>query len=387
MTQLHLSERLATLGIVVALLGLPAPGLAQPNDDDDTDSTSEDDDEIGGISIDIVTIGGDTQDNLGKIWINKEQCDGEAEVEFRLDNVPDQMSTLLIFRGSKCNEAEARDGDGEADCQELDDDGIEITQATDFRVKLRADVLAGNCDATSASREQIWFLAVETASDSSNITEDNYGAKKLDIDVDAPEAPTNIKGGSGENEITVSWRVGRETVDSFEVLIDSTGTDGPVLRDAAVEPEPEPEPTDTDGGSVSVLDASTDQAEPGDTNSECGTGALREGASSEDYASFPRKDVPSKTATSTDLSGGSIIGDSAAVAVIAIDAAGNRSTLSAVECVFVVPTTGFKDQYELDNGEIPQGCPCAATGPVQVEHAWPIAVALGIVAYRRRRRS
>jgi MYXO-CTERM domain-containing protein len=55
--------------------------------------------------------------------------------------------------------------------------------------------------------------------------------------------------------------------------------------------------------------------------------------------------------------------------------------------VYVVPTTGFKDLYEQQNGDIPQGCPCAAAGPAQVEGALPIALALGVLAYRRRRRT
>jgi hypothetical protein len=105
-----------------------------------------------------------------------------------------------------------------------------------------------------------------------------------------------------------------------------------------------------------------------------------------------RKKVGEPTATGVKLKPGDIgggDGSSAAIAVVAIDQAGNESLVSEIACVKVVPTEGFWDRYQSDPNAVDPGCPCTAMGPAQLESAWPIALSLALcgLSARRRRRS
>jgi hypothetical protein len=297
-----------------------------------------------------------------------------------LDQVPDR-ETFDIYVGPNCNTAEARDGDAESDCTLVKSESID-GRTQDVRIQIGAgDIIRSapngpeDCGATS-SKPDLWFLAVDNSGTSEAVVADDYGKLQLNVDTDPPNAPTRIRGGRGENQIPVNWSTGSEEVDSFEIYVDSGEGTGEPASDASAPQDPDA--GQSDGGVSSGSGA---------TNSECGTGALREGASADSVSGYFAKSEGSPTATTTELSGSSIEGTVAAVAVVALDEAGNKSTLSEVACVYVVPTTGLKDLYEMNNGEYPQGCPCSATGPAQLDAAWPIGLALAALAYRRRRRS
>jgi hypothetical protein len=366
------------------LLTAPSTGFAQSGDGDgDGDSNSGSSD--GNINPRIVSINGVSQDTLGDIFINLENCVDKVDMQLEVDGLPGDKDVLDIYvgTGTNCTSTEARDGDGEADCRKLDDPyNIEgLTQDVPITLQVTDIIRAAfnnseDCSERS-SKPTLWFLAVDNSGGTDAVTANQYGTIELNIDTDPPDAPTGVKGGRGENEIPVSWSVGSNKVDSFEIYVDSGNGMAP-MRDGSVEPTPEP--TDEDGGS-------DDEAAVGETNDMCGTGALRSGASADDVPSLRKKPVGSATATETTLSSSLIEGDAAAVAVVALDAAGNRSGLSEVACVFVVPTRGIKDLYEEKYGEMPQGCPCSAAGPAQVEGALPIGLALAFIAFRRRRRS
>jgi len=366
---------LALGALSAALIALPSPGAAQ--DDDGTTGTNNN--SSGGVSIKILSIGGENQNTVGDVWIGLDACQNNAEVEFRLDNVPDR-EVFDIYVGSACNTTAARDQEGD-DC-ELVRPGVEITVTQDLRIRIGAGDIIEAADenvegcGSASSKPNLWFLAVDNSGTSEAVDSDDYGRLVLNVDTDPPDAPTRIRGGRGENEIPVTWSNGSEEVDSFEIYVDSGEGTGEPPSDASVPP------SDPDAGG----DAGT-QAGSGQTNSECGTGALREGATADSVSGYFATSEGSPTATSTELSSANIEGRVAAVAVVAIDEAGNKSTLSEVACVYVVPTTGLKDLVEQNNGEYPQGCPCAATGPAQLDAAWPIGLALTALAYRRRKRS
>lgn len=387
MTQHHLSKRLSRVAAMALLIATPSIGLAQSGDGDGDGDRDGNSGNSGMLDPRISTINGDSQDTVGTIWLNLQHCEDNAEVVIEVDGLPGDKPTLDVYvsTGTNCTTTEARDGDGEADCRRLDigDDADIEGRTQDVLVNLQVAAVAQaafgteDCGASN-SKPVLWFLAVDNPGGTNAVTANEYGSLELNVDTDPPDAPTRVTGGRGENEIPVSWSVGDSKVDSFEVYVDSGNGMSP-MRDGSVEPEPEPVDED-DGGT-------NEPAPTGESNDMCGSGALREGASAENVVSLLRKSEGSATATSTTLSRNAIEGEVAAVAVVALDEAGNRSPLSAVECVYVVPTTGFKDLYEQENGEIPQGCPCAAAGPAQVEGALPIALAVGFIAYRRRRRS
>jgi len=360
----------AALLAAAMLAAAPGSGFAQEEPEETGNESS------GGIGVQILSIGGESPE-LGTIWIGLDACTADAEVEFRLDNFPTGKQ-LDVYVGVACNTAGSRDGEGD-DC-DIIAEGLTLRGTQDQRVMLSAKDIVSialgteGCGAQQ-SKEPIWFLAVDSPGTTAAIGEDSYGSEPLNIDTDPPDAPISIVGGSGENAILVEWRAGNENVDSFEIYVDSSG-DGTPLRDSGVEPPPS---SSDDGG------ADEPDPEPtGATNDMCGSGALTVGGSADEVRSLLTKDDLSATATQTTLSASDVGGASAAIAVVALDEAKNRSPLSAVECVFVVPTTGFKDALGED---IPQGCPCSAAGPAQLEGMLPIALALGVIAYRRRRRS
>jgi hypothetical protein len=358
----------AALLAAAMLAGVPASGFAQ----DDREETGNE--SSGRIGVQIISIGGENPEGVGTIWIGLDACTQGAEVEFRIDNFPSGKQ-LDVYVGPACNTADARDGEGD-DCDSIAE-GIAVSGTQDQRVILNArDIVsialgADGCGAQQ-SKEPIWFLAVDSPGTTEAVDEDSYGSEPLNIDTDPPDAPTSIKGGRAENAIPVEWSVGNENVDSFDIYVDSGGTP---IREGGVEPPS----SEDDGGAEEQPEAT------GASNDMCGSGALRAGDSADNVPiSLLTKSVRSATATRTTLSAAEVGGESAAVAVVALDEAGNRSPLSAVECVYVVPTYGFKDALGAD---VPQGCPCSAAGPAQLEGMLPIALALGFIAYRRRRRS
>jgi len=381
MTRHLLSKRLhagaASVSLVAAaLLAAPRAALAQEAGSGGSGGTGGSSSSTGSISAALISIDGESEDTVGETWISLEDCLSDVEVIVEIDGIPDRPQ-LDVYAGSNCTSTEARDRDGESDCTLIANADVE-NRPQDVRIPISAlDLVRGSfgtedCGSQS-STPKLWFLAVNVSDTTDAVTTDQYGTLDLNIDTDPPDAPTSIEGGRGENEIPVNWSVGSNTVDSFEIYVDS-GEGTTPIRDASTQPEPS-----DDGG--------TDAETPaGSSNDACGSGALVAGGNAEDVASLRKKREGSPTATGTTLSASAIGGDVAAIAVVAVDKAGNKSPLSEVECVYVVPTTGFKDAL-AEGGEIPQGCPCAAAGPVQLEGMMPIALALGIIAYRRRRRS
>lgn len=361
----RLLEPMAALGVAGALLA-PTAGAAQ------TSQTTTG----GRISVGITTVGGVSQDTVGTIWLNLVHCQENAPVVFDIDGVPNAQ-TLSIYVGSQCNTAESRDGQG-TDCVQLGTEEIG-GRTQDIRVTLGVgDIVRAALDTTDcgsvSSKPEIWFLAVDNANTTEAVPDTNYGMRALNVDTAPPRPPTSIRGGRGEAQIPVSWSVGSERVNGFEIYVDSGSGPAPGSDAAVAVPS-----DDMGDGGVSPT--------AGATNPDCGTGALTEGAAADSVLSYRAKEVRSPTATSTNLARSDIQGERAAVAVAAVDEAGNKSTLSKVECVEIVPTTGLKDLYEQNHGPIPQGCPCAAAGPAQLEGALPIALALTALAYRRRRRT
>src|SRR5262249_2424453 len=102
-----------------------------------------------------------------------------------------------------------------------------------------------------------------------------------------------------------------------------------------------------------------------------------------------RKSIGNRNASSTNVVPSDLVGAKmASVAVTSVDLAGNESAFSNVVCVEVVPTTGFLDRYYKEGGEGVSGCPCSAMGPVQVQNALPIGLAvLSLLRSRRKRYS
>jgi hypothetical protein len=190
-----------------------------------------------------------------------------------------------------------------------------------------------------------------------------FGTFDLETDADAPDAPTEVTGGSGENRIPVDWDTDSSDIDRFIVYIDNEPTEAPGGAAGTS--------ADVDGGGAV-------------TTGDCGSALLIAGTDADSLPSSVRqKQVNEPTASGVELTPDDIDGTSAAVAVVAIDEAGNSSPLSNVGCVKVVPTEGFWDRYEANGGQGQAGCPCSALGPAQLQSAWPVALSLLLLRRRR----
>ncbi|MGD8861060.1 MAG: hypothetical protein PVI30_13715 [Myxococcales bacterium] len=303
---------------------------------------------VSAQNVDVAPISvGDVQVPPGTFYINADDCANGATVVFRLSNVPTDRPTIDIYRGtsgSGCETETRVNQDTGTTCIFL------ATRSTNNASMFDLEVTASDlmCNEGANEKPTLYFLPVN-ATMSADAVGQNYGIVEVEIDADPPAAPTGVSGGNGESSIPVSWNTSAGMLDGFAVYIDSSGGAG------------------VDGGT-------------------CGSDVLIPGESVDSVpGSVRRKSIGEGSASSTTLSASDIDGDSAAVAVVAVDLAGNESVLSEVACVSVIPTDGFWDVYEQEDGAVDAGCPCAAMGPVHAETAWPVGLSVLALTLRRRR--
>lgn len=339
--------------LITALLAPSSLVLAQTGGSGGSGGSGGED--SGEINVLVLRVAGENVGTDKDYYAGIEDCQRDGAIEVRLSGVSPDHENVDVWVGSSCNSTERTSED--SDCRLVaNEEKGDRTEDIDISVPIA--MLTDGCDTGSSNDETLWFLALDSSGSQEEVDQ-RYGTIEVRVDMDPPSAPTAVRGGSGENEIPVSWKIDDDDVERFVVYVDSGDGTG-VSSDAGA----------GDGGSSS---------------GECGTGKL-EDADGDTVAGVKEIPVNSMTATGARLGPDDIDGDSAAVAVVAIDFAGNRSAFSSTDCVSVVPTFGYRDLYEMENGEIQQGCPCTAAGPAQAHTAWPIALAIGFIAYRGRRR-
>jgi hypothetical protein len=353
------SRTLPSLTLTWLVLG--ASAAAQ--DPDTTSSSSS-----GSISYEVVTIGGD-EVGLGERAIGIDDCVDDAVIEVRLDNVPADKESIDIYVGDACNTT-ARNDTTNNSCRYVGNEAA--GRANDLTIEIRVGDLIEDCSVEQDATPKIWLLAVDTPRGSEEIGSGYAMISKLRVDTRAPDAPTEIMGGSGERQIPVEWTTDGTDLESFVVLID---------------PSPTVDPGTGAAGSGGVAPDGGAPTNRGVWNGECGSSVLTPGADLSSISTrVKRKTVREATATHTELSSGDVDGNAAAVAVVAIDKAGNESPLSEIGCVYVVPTEGFWERYQQGPEAVDAGCPCRALGPAPAQSGLPVMLAGGWLARRARRR-
>jgi hypothetical protein len=214
---------------------------------------------------------------------------------------------------------------------------------TDFTIPVSAACGLGD------GQRSFFILPVNTIQGTDTVT--NFSKVTLTIDTTPPTAPSSVKGGAGQTEIKVSWTQPSDTY-YFWVIVDTNVSIG----------------TDLDSG----------------INSDCLSTSLTAGANFDpESANLPdgiwvkhiNEKASSATLSSDDFG---ITEGKAAVAVMAEDLGRNRSLVSNVACLDIVPTVGFWDKYKQGGGLAEQGCACTALGTDQ-HHAPRALGALGLV--------
>jgi len=212
----------------------------------------------------------------------------------------------------------------------------------------------------SSGNKTLYFLAM--ASQNNNDDALYYGKLSFKLDLDPPNAPTNVTGGTGETEIELSWDLPPTVLQYVWTLVDTTAVVG-----------------DLDGGTA-----------------ECSSTKLIPGTHFDPADIPPEGVIRSKKTTlrSQEVFNGEGWGtEYAAAVVVAGDQAGNPSVLSEIGCLHVVKTSGFWDRYQENGGTADSGWGCSVSGP-QGSHGsrraaqtvLPAVFILGVWAARRRLR-
>jgi hypothetical protein len=287
----------------------------------------------GTMTIEITSIDGSewmmTGDPIGGA-----DCDAEAMVRLRVSGIPTAGVTHLdLWRGTDCNNTTSRNGSTtDNECTHINLTIMTLGSATQDLGPYALDTLF-DCAGAEGS-QTLWVLGANASPEMDDVTT-NYGQVSLTIDRTAPTAPTDLSGGAGDSAIPVNWDApAGETIERYVIFVDPGDCSSTEL--VAGGPAPTRSPDATASGSAS----------------------------------------------SADLDGADLelaLGDSAAVAVAAEDAAGNRGPLSNVDCIMRVETTGF---WRGDG----DSCSVARAGSTRGAAGLTIMLGVALAALLARRR-
>jgi MYXO-CTERM domain-containing protein len=300
----------------------------------------------GTINAEVESIAGDDSSVsvMAKLaaGFNTTDCMGDVTLTLRFRNIPSARSRLVGFRGTNCNTVEARDRDGMGDCEMLDI-AVSIDEQSELVVP---DVPLGSlvdCELTNSLPYNLFFIATDAANADDDIGSD-YDVIELKVDLEPPASPTNVTGGSGNSAIPVSWSItdSGSDIERFDIYVVAGSCGG-------------------DGGTATFPPKASPVAEPGGTARSAGVDGAAAGLE---------------------------LNEQAAVFVVAVDKAGNRSEPSAAGCITRVPTVGFCNLHEMEGGTCDDGCSVSAVGASGTA-PWSATVLVTVLAlaWRRRRRT
>jgi MYXO-CTERM domain-containing protein len=317
-----------------------------------------------------------TSKDFRKTPIGKDQCDEGVDLSFRLSNLFIGTSApkyIEIYRGTDCNTTEGKDGLGDDNCERIKYVNRNSSSVQDIELPLK-DLCDSEGDVT------LWFLPVNTLGTNAVVTP--YGVFQLPLDVIAPTAPVNVRGGDGETEIRINWERSDTNISRNWIIWDPKPVTDTTVTDSGVTAEAGTGGSGDDAG-----------ATEGSTDPSCVSSLLKPGEML-DVDKLPKglgKKEQVGDVESALLSGNDINSPRAAVAVIAQDLAGNFSPMSNIACVNVVDTSGFWDDYKQNGGDAESGCACSlpgspATGGKSVGGLMSLLAVLGLVIVRARRK-
>jgi MYXO-CTERM domain-containing protein len=323
----------------------------------------------GGLFPLPILIGDDDYNQTARLPINADQCDEPGlTVTFRLDNLPANSKKYIeAWVGSQCNSTDRLNTTKGDPCKQIASKEV----ATRSRIEIPLQ-LSDLC--TQDGDRNIYFLSVGTLKSADTV--DVWGLYTLSIDTEGPTAPTDVKGGSGQTAIPISWDATEEEVTEYFLVWDPAPGAG-ALGDAAVGGD------DDDAGALS------------DAPSECASNLLFGNARlSADRDELPTglrgksidKKVNKTTISASELG---ITEGYAAVGVMALDKALNESRVSNIVCVRATTTVGLWGAYKAQGGEVEPGCACSVPGESSAARplaALPLLFAFAALWLRARRK-
>ncbi len=389
------AQRLWTAALIALGCWLPSAALAQSGTAG-TGSTS-----AGGVRVELLSIGGETVNALGQIYLSKPDCEGNVALVFRFDGAPSDKPSIDILVGDSCSGTDRKSSTSNACTYLTSVASGGITQG--LMVTLHATDLIKDCNAAVEEMPKLWFLWVNTTNGTEAVGSNYAEFDRLGVDTLPPSAPSSLASGKGESEVPISWKSGQTHLKGFVVFIDTSGMAAPPLDTGgagsgsggadAGNADAGDAGGAGDGGTDAGTDAGTrvsvgDGGTAGDSSGACGPTQLMGGETAENVPNGVRvKMIDEPTATGTSLKPSDLGGATeATIAVAAVDLAGNQGALSNLSCVQFVQTSGFLDQYRANGGTAKAGCPCSAMGPADLTSAWPVALAVWMLGLSRRRR-
>jgi hypothetical protein len=299
----------------------------------------------------------------------------EGSIEVSIGGLPSSSKYpyLEVWYGTGsglCNSPDrATRVDAAQNCTKLttDRDGQLINGFSALSTKVQiAPLCELDADQTRGARQgpqKLYFLALRSQDSAEQA--DFYRAFTVDIDTLAPAAPTNVKGGSGGSENRVTWDRAAPGVTSLVVAADYDAT--------------------------SLLDDEALDIDAGLGSGECASSYLRAGEKISLAATAPSLRFRGADPTSTEMSfeDGDFEGvKQVAVAVSALDLAGNISVLSEVSCITVTGTRGLPGRTQSDAGALSDPGGCSASGKLGSSASSVLAAPVALLfvgAYARRR--
>lgn len=266
-----------------------------------------------------------------------------ATISFRFTNVDITRAQLQFFQGASCDDVSVRTDTTNTSCQEL----AVPADAIDMRAQQDVDIVAGDlvpCEEGGSGVQTIWVLALNNPSDT--VTGAGQAVSfPVAYDFVAPSAPSGLTVNPGESAAQLTWDATTDQVSGYDIFVDPTGC--------------------SDTGEVTSPGLTSDPPDE--------TLIVSSPSGSASSASAP---YPASVGT----------GQFMAVAIRAVDRAGNASPLSTPVCVERIEVVSWWDM-ECGSGahEYCDGG-CAAAPGSGGGAAWLAlaGAALALLAARRR---
>ena len=247
--------------------------------------------------------------------LTRAECTSGAQISFEFTNIDEMRSQLHFYYGSMCDDSTVRNDLTDMSCTDL-----ELEYSIGMRTQVDQTIPVSSlidCTSTSSGTRTIWVLALDEPTSDVSMAgqQDSF---PLAFDFAGPRAPANFTARDGETSATLTWDGSSDEITSYEIylVVDGCDASGAVTTTLLSDP---------DNPDASAL---VDTAEGSVT-----------------------------TATVT-LSG--TTGSQHAVAIRAIDQAGNAGPLSTVLCVEQIDVQTFWEAYCLEHPDC-ESAGCSAT--------------------------
>lgn len=356
-----------------------------------TTSTSAANCSTTGITVELEAIDDNTDIVGSNARVpNGAECLDGAPLTFRIRNLPSNTN-LIVYAGTggqDCSRADVRNSTTtDSGCNFLTSMMLQPASGTaGFTTKVNLDD-GVNCTSTGDDTTRIYFFP--TAGESLMNDYPAYGCYNLRVDARPPTTVTGLNHPRGERLLTLEWEpLNDVTVQKYVAFFDNgtAGGDGG-MTDAGVTAQPS---DDLDAGGTAD-DGGVSSTAVGDTNPDCPSSVLREGAIL-DVTNLPdgirTESQTGNTSNSLEIDARKLASPVVPVAIAAVDQAGNVGPLSEVVCMEIVDTIGFWEQYKNKGGAAEGGCACSAGPQAGAASATPIGlVMLGLWLRARRRRT